>query len=161
MQYILYILYPWYPYISSRDTIVLYWAIYTISTSVCFDFFFSLCFCFVFITIFLSMWLKNWLKNSLNVICFASLSGKFVSVKGTVVRVSNIKPLCTQMAFQCTNCRHIQAVRLPDGKYIIPTKVGWKWDVVFVLYIHVSFVDLGLRPPASLMYHPVTVYESP
>lgn len=34
--------------------------------------------------------------------------GKFVSVKGTVVRVSNIKPLCTVLAFECNNCSHIQ-----------------------------------------------------
>jgi len=35
-------------------------------------------------------------------------AGKFVTVKGTVVRVSCIKPLCVRMAYECINCRHIQ-----------------------------------------------------
>ncbi|KAJ8299815.1 hypothetical protein KUTeg_023875 [Tegillarca granosa] len=34
----------------------------------------------------------------------ANYYGKFVSVKGTVVRVSNIKPMCTKLAFECNNC---------------------------------------------------------
>ncbi|XP_005096787.1 DNA helicase MCM8 [Aplysia californica] len=52
----------------------------------------------------------------------ANCYGKFVCVKGTVVRVGNIKPLCTTMAFQCASCSFIQAVSLPDGKYSVPTK---------------------------------------
>jgi len=35
-------------------------------------------------------------------------AGKFVMVKGTVVRVSSIKPLCTTMAYECISCRHVQ-----------------------------------------------------
>ncbi|GFO02710.1 DNA helicase mcm8-like [Plakobranchus ocellatus] len=38
----------------------------------------------------------------------ANCYGKFVTVKGTVVRVGNIKPLCTVMAFKCASCSHIQ-----------------------------------------------------
>ena len=34
--------------------------------------------------------------------------GKFVSVKGTVVRVSNIKPICTKLAFECVTCGTVQ-----------------------------------------------------
>lgn len=52
----------------------------------------------------------------------ANYYGKFVSVKGTVVRVSNIKPLCTHLAFECGTCAYVQTVTLPDGKYILPTK---------------------------------------
>ncbi|XP_059176311.1 DNA helicase MCM8-like [Physella acuta] len=52
----------------------------------------------------------------------ANCYGKFVSVKGTVVRVGNIKPLCTKMAFRCANCTYVQAITLPDGKYTVPTK---------------------------------------
>ncbi|XP_072024490.1 DNA helicase MCM8-like [Amphiura filiformis] len=52
----------------------------------------------------------------------ANYYGKFVSVKGTVVRVSNIKPMCTKMAFQCNTCGDIQVVTLPDGRFILPTK---------------------------------------
>lgn len=51
----------------------------------------------------------------------ANYYGKFVSVKGTVVRVSNIKPICTVLAFECNSCSNIQTVNLPDGKYVLPT----------------------------------------
>lgn len=34
--------------------------------------------------------------------------GKLVSVKGTVVRVSDIKPYCTHLAFKCTSCGESQ-----------------------------------------------------
>lgn len=50
----------------------------------------------------------------------ANYYGKFVSLKGTVVRVGNIKPLCTKLGFQCASCGYIQAVNLPDGKYTAP-----------------------------------------
>lgn len=53
----------------------------------------------------------------------ANLYGKFVAVRGTVVRVSNIKPLCSKLAFACNSCGDTQSVTLPDGKYTIPTKV--------------------------------------
>ncbi|XP_076463609.1 DNA helicase MCM8-like [Babylonia areolata] len=52
----------------------------------------------------------------------ANYYGKFVSVKGTVVRVSNIKPMCTTLAFECITCQSEQSLSLPDGKYITPTK---------------------------------------
>ncbi|KAJ8045687.1 DNA helicase MCM8 [Holothuria leucospilota] len=52
----------------------------------------------------------------------ANYYGKFVSIKGTVVRVSNIKPVCTKMAFECNMCGDIQVASLPDGKYVLPTK---------------------------------------
>ncbi|CAH1792022.1 unnamed protein product [Owenia fusiformis] len=52
----------------------------------------------------------------------ANYYGKFVSVKGTVVRVGNIKPLCTRLAFQCNSCNTLQVVSLPDGKYVQPSQ---------------------------------------
>ncbi|XP_048727562.2 DNA helicase MCM8-like isoform X2 [Ostrea edulis] len=52
----------------------------------------------------------------------ANYYGKFVSVKGTVVRVSNIKPLCTHLAFQCCSCASVQSITLPDGKFVQPTR---------------------------------------
>uniref|UniRef100_A0A673G8W6 DNA helicase MCM8 n=1 Tax=Sinocyclocheilus rhinocerous TaxID=307959 RepID=A0A673G8W6_9TELE len=52
----------------------------------------------------------------------ANLYGKFVAIRGTVVRVSNIKPLCSKLAFVCNSCGDAQSVSLPDGKYTIPTK---------------------------------------
>ncbi|GFS16563.1 DNA helicase MCM8-like [Elysia marginata] len=51
----------------------------------------------------------------------ANCFGKFVTIKGTVVRVGNIKPLCTVMGFRCASCSYVQAVNLPDGKYTLPT----------------------------------------
>lgn len=53
----------------------------------------------------------------------ATCYGKYISIRGTVVRVSNIKPLCIKMAFQCAACGEIQSFPLPDGKYNLPTKV--------------------------------------
>ncbi|XP_076972175.1 DNA helicase MCM8 isoform X5 [Tamandua tetradactyla] len=52
----------------------------------------------------------------------ANYYGKYVALRGTVVRVSNIKPLCTKMAFLCATCGEVQSFSLPDGKYNLPTK---------------------------------------
>ncbi|XP_055028759.2 DNA helicase MCM8 isoform X1 [Misgurnus anguillicaudatus] len=52
----------------------------------------------------------------------ANLYGKFVAIRGTVVRVSNIKPLCIKLAFTCNTCGDTQNVTLPDGKYSAPIK---------------------------------------
>ncbi|XP_012866090.1 PREDICTED: DNA helicase MCM8 [Dipodomys ordii] len=52
----------------------------------------------------------------------ANYYGKYIALRGTVVRVSNIKPLCTKMAFLCSACGEVQSVSLPDGKYNLPTK---------------------------------------
>uniref|UniRef100_A0A2K5H908 DNA helicase MCM8 n=1 Tax=Colobus angolensis palliatus TaxID=336983 RepID=A0A2K5H908_COLAP len=52
----------------------------------------------------------------------ANYYGKYIALRGTVVRVSNIKPLCTKMAFVCAACGEVQSFPLPDGKYSLPTK---------------------------------------
>ncbi|XP_058880254.1 DNA helicase MCM8 isoform X2 [Acipenser ruthenus] len=52
----------------------------------------------------------------------ANFYGKYVALRGTVVRVSNIKPLCTKMAFSCNMCGEIQSLPLADGKFTTPTK---------------------------------------
>uniref|UniRef100_A0A8C3W8J7 DNA helicase MCM8 n=1 Tax=Catagonus wagneri TaxID=51154 RepID=A0A8C3W8J7_9CETA len=52
----------------------------------------------------------------------ANYYGKYISLRGTVVRVSNIRPLCTKMAFLCATCGEVQSCSLPDGKYNLPTK---------------------------------------
>eukprot|EP00794_Sanderia_malayensis_P020314 gene20314-22313_t len=52
----------------------------------------------------------------------ANYYGKFVSVRGTVVKVSNVKPLVTNMEFNCSLCSISQVLKLSDGKYNIPTK---------------------------------------
>ncbi|XP_034754360.1 DNA helicase MCM8, partial [Etheostoma cragini] len=52
----------------------------------------------------------------------ANVFGRLVCVRGTVVRVSNIRPLCTRMAFRCLGCMHTQSLPLQHGKYATPTK---------------------------------------
>lgn len=53
----------------------------------------------------------------------ASVFGRLVAVRGTVVRVSNIRPLCTRMAFRCLGGgAHLQSLPLQHGKYATPTK---------------------------------------
>ena len=49
----------------------------------------------------------------LNSVC--SIQGKLIAVHGTVVRVSNIKPLAVQMAFTCNTCGDMQV----DGLIIV------------------------------------------
>ena len=52
---------------------------------------------------------------------FSTVAGKFIALKGTVARLGSIKPFCRRLAFKCTSCENVFAVKLPDGKYIIPT----------------------------------------
>ncbi len=52
----------------------------------------------------------------------ANLIGKLVSIQGTVVRVSTIKPFLTQMDFQCAKCEAMTTQFFADGKYRLPTK---------------------------------------
>lgn len=66
----------------------------------------------------------------------ASVFGRLVCVKGTVVRVSNIRPLCTRMAFSCLGCSQTQSLPLQHGKYAIPTKVWTHSGIFSVLCFH-------------------------
>ncbi|XP_002156618.2 DNA helicase MCM8 [Hydra vulgaris] len=52
----------------------------------------------------------------------ANSYGKLVSVRGTVVRVSNVKPIVTKMEFSCNSCTENQVICLAEGKYAVPTK---------------------------------------
>eukprot|EP00112_Aurelia_sp_Birch-Aquarium-sp1_P024736 Seg796.9 transcript_id=Seg796.9/GoldUCD/mRNA.D3Y31 product="DNA helicase MCM8" protein_id=Seg796.9/GoldUCD/D3Y31 len=52
----------------------------------------------------------------------ASTYGKLVSIRGTVVRVGNVKPLATHLAFTCCSCKAQQVLELTDGKYDTPNK---------------------------------------
>ncbi|XP_061693041.1 DNA helicase MCM8 isoform X2 [Syngnathoides biaculeatus] len=52
----------------------------------------------------------------------AGVFGCLVCVRGTVVRVSNIKPRCTRLAFQCATCSGTLSLPLQHGKYATPTK---------------------------------------
>ncbi|KAJ8387836.1 hypothetical protein AAFF_G00149850 [Aldrovandia affinis] len=52
----------------------------------------------------------------------ANLYGKYVALRGTVVRVSNIKPICSRMAFDCNACGDTQPLPMSEGKFSTPTK---------------------------------------
>jgi len=47
--------------------------------------------------------------------------GRLVSVHGTVVKMSIVKPLVVQMNFTCTKCRSTVTCHFPDGKYSPPS----------------------------------------
>lgn len=47
-------------------------------------------------------------------------AGRLVSLRGTVVRVSGIRPLILQMDFACARCGAVTTCRFPDGKYTPP-----------------------------------------
>lgn len=46
--------------------------------------------------------------------------GKFVSVKGTVIRVSTIKPVLIEMKFLCAKCGFETLQRMIEGKFEAP-----------------------------------------
>lgn len=52
----------------------------------------------------------------------ANYIGKFISVKGTIVRVGHVKPLVTRMGFKCSRCATSIVRAFPDGKFFAPTK---------------------------------------
>lgn len=47
-------------------------------------------------------------------------AGKLVTVHGTVVKVSTVKPLVTQMAFDCAKCKTSITREFTDGKFSPP-----------------------------------------
>ncbi|KAI9500629.1 MCM8 protein [Coemansia spiralis] len=52
----------------------------------------------------------------------SSLVGKLVTVRGTIVRTSPIKPLLVQAQFSCLRCGASQVVKIVEGRYEPPTK---------------------------------------
>jgi DNA replicative helicase MCM subunit Mcm2 (Cdc46/Mcm family) len=46
--------------------------------------------------------------------------GKFLSVKGTVIRVSTIKPILIEMKFLCTKCGFETTQHMIEGKFEAP-----------------------------------------
>lgn len=80
----------------------------------------------------------------------ASVFGRLVCVKGTVVRVSNIRPLCIRMAFSCLGCSQTQSLPLQHGKYATPTKV-WTHSGIFSV---VCFHNLVHRSDTVIIQFP-------
>ncbi|KAJ2696874.1 DNA replication licensing factor mcm8 [Coemansia sp. IMI 209128] len=52
----------------------------------------------------------------------SALVGRLVTVRGTVVRTSPIKPFLTQCEFTCARCDRSQLIQIVDGRYAVPTK---------------------------------------
>jgi DNA helicase MCM8 len=51
-----------------------------------------------------------------------SRAGKFTCVRGTIVRVGNIKPIVRQMDFHCGRCGSTMTRIFEDGKFSAPEK---------------------------------------
>ncbi|GER28680.1 DNA replication licensing factor MCM8 [Striga asiatica] len=52
----------------------------------------------------------------------AAYIGRLVSVRGTVTKVSTVKPLVMQMSFSCFKCGTTMTCDFPDGKFSSPTR---------------------------------------
>ncbi|KAJ2489626.1 DNA replication licensing factor mcm8 [Coemansia sp. RSA 2050] len=52
----------------------------------------------------------------------SALVGRLVTVRGTVVRTSPIKPFLTQCEFTCARCGGSQLIRIAEGRYEEPVK---------------------------------------
>lgn len=48
------------------------------------------------------------------------MTDKLVSVRGTVVKVSTVRPLVVQMSFHCAKCKTEITRIFPDGKFLPP-----------------------------------------
>ena len=51
-----------------------------------------------------------------------SFYNKLVSTRGTVVRISHVRPICTWLAFECATCLLVHSVHQPCGKFLEPMK---------------------------------------
>lgn len=54
-------------------------------------------------------------------ITFGDLTDKLVSVRGTVVKASTVKPLVVEMSFECGKCKEKIRRVFPDGKFSPPS----------------------------------------
>lgn len=54
----------------------------------------------------------------------ASWIGRLISVRGTVVRMSVVKPLVTCMDFTCPKCKRVISRQFKDGRFSPPTVCG-------------------------------------
>lgn len=54
----------------------------------------------------------------------STLMGKFVAIRGNVVRVSAVRPLVVQMHFRCSRCGEPSVARFADGIYEPPASCG-------------------------------------
>lgn len=52
----------------------------------------------------------------------ANMVGKFIQVRGTVIRISNIQPVVLMMPFICLACGETIETFMVDGKHTVPKK---------------------------------------
>eukprot|EP01132_Coremiostelium_polycephalum_P006645 gene6645-8222_t len=52
----------------------------------------------------------------------SSMIGKYVSIKGTIIRVGYVKPLVTNMTFNCAKCNEPQQKRFVEGRVVFPSQ---------------------------------------
>ena len=75
-----------------------------------------------------------------------SLYGRTVSVRGTVVRQSTVRPVCAWLAFECSLCLAVQSVRQPYGYLQEPmTCLNQGRYFMGLSQFHISFVVTVLR----------------
>ncbi len=97
----------------------------------------------------------------------SSTIGSFVSIQGTVVRTTAVRPLVQSMIFRCSRCQEEQVVQFVDGMYEPPTRcsntqcrskhfepdphsaVAADWQRVKVQELEVDITDPG-RIPRSI-----------
>jgi DNA replicative helicase MCM subunit Mcm2 (Cdc46/Mcm family) len=48
--------------------------------------------------------------------------GHLATIRGTVVRMSHIRPLIVEMDFSCAKCCAAQHATFPDGRFAPPTR---------------------------------------
>lgn len=61
------------------------------------------------------------LKGKRQSITSGDLTDKLVSVRGTVVKASTVRPLVVEMSFECGKCKERIWRIFPDGKYSPPS----------------------------------------
>ena len=81
---------------------------------------------------------SNMCSNQYNVkynftIHFFYFKDRFVTVKGHVIRVTNVRPYCFQMAFECAHCKFIQTKILFNNKFSMPNRV------ILLLFNHLFY----------------------
>lgn len=61
------------------------------------------------------MWMRKLMVS------FGGMTDRIVSVRGSVVKVSTVRPLVLKMDFECAKCGSSITRKFPDGKFSPPT----------------------------------------
>lgn len=60
------------------------------------------------------------LRKCINDVLFGKMTDKLVSVRGSVVKASTVRPLVIQMCFECSKCKSNIPCVFPEGKFSPP-----------------------------------------